>query len=94
MKLRQITVISQDVLSEGGRELATPCRRVAACGVCITLLPDAFRSTISPSLSIFRSKPATFLPRGRSKRSARLSLAATARRLLSALLAISNTAPA
>lgn len=33
MKLRQITVISQDVLSEGGRELATPCRRVAACGV-------------------------------------------------------------
>jgi hypothetical protein len=33
MKLRQITVISQDVLSEGGRELAAPCRRVAACGV-------------------------------------------------------------
>jgi hypothetical protein len=33
MKLRQVTVISQDVLSEGGRELATPCRRVAACGV-------------------------------------------------------------
>ena len=33
MKLRQITVITQDVLSEGGRELATPCRRVAACGV-------------------------------------------------------------
>jgi hypothetical protein len=30
---RQITVISQDVLSEGGRALATPCRRVAACGV-------------------------------------------------------------
>ncbi|MGE0418475.1 MAG: amino acid synthesis family protein [Acetobacteraceae bacterium] len=30
---RQITVISQDVLSEGGRGLATPCRRVAACGV-------------------------------------------------------------
>ena len=30
---RQITVISQDVLSEGGRVLATPCRRVAACGV-------------------------------------------------------------
>jgi hypothetical protein len=30
---RQITTISQDVLSEGGRTLATPCRRVAACGV-------------------------------------------------------------
>ena len=30
---RQITVISQDVLSEGGRVLATPCRRVAACGM-------------------------------------------------------------
>jgi hypothetical protein len=33
MKFRQITVISQDILSEGGRELASPCRRVAACGV-------------------------------------------------------------
>jgi hypothetical protein len=33
MKLRQVTVISQDVLSEGGRDLVTPCRRVAACGV-------------------------------------------------------------
>lgn len=33
MKLRQITVITQDVLSEGGRELKSPCRRVAACGV-------------------------------------------------------------
>lgn len=30
---RQITVISQDVFSEGGRKLATPCKRVAACGV-------------------------------------------------------------
>jgi hypothetical protein len=30
---RQITIISQDVLSEGGRALASPCRRVAACGV-------------------------------------------------------------
>lgn len=30
---RQITVIAQDVISEGGRALATPCRRVAACGV-------------------------------------------------------------
>jgi hypothetical protein len=29
---RQVTVISQDVLREGGRELAAPCRRVAACG--------------------------------------------------------------
>jgi hypothetical protein len=33
MKFRHITVISQDVLSEGGRELTTPCKRVAACGV-------------------------------------------------------------
>jgi hypothetical protein len=33
MMFRQITVISQDVLSEGGRTLAAPCRRVAACGV-------------------------------------------------------------
>ena len=30
---RQVTVISQDVYSEGGRALATPCKRVAACGV-------------------------------------------------------------
>lgn len=30
---RQITVIKQDVFSEGGRELTTPCKRVAACGV-------------------------------------------------------------
>ena len=30
---RQITVVLQDVISEGGRALATPCRRVAACGV-------------------------------------------------------------
>ena len=33
MTFRQITLIGQDVLSEGGRELTTPCRRVAACGV-------------------------------------------------------------
>lgn len=30
---RQITVISQEIISEGGRALATPTRRVAACGV-------------------------------------------------------------
>jgi hypothetical protein len=30
---RQVTVISQDIHSEGGRALTTPCRRVAACGV-------------------------------------------------------------
>jgi hypothetical protein len=30
---RHITTIAQDVLSEGGRELTTPCKRVAACGV-------------------------------------------------------------
>ena len=33
MKFRQITVISQEVFAEGGRELSAPCRRVAACGV-------------------------------------------------------------
>lgn len=33
MRFRQITVISQDVYSEGGRELTAPCKRVAACGV-------------------------------------------------------------
>lgn len=33
MMFRQITVVLQDVISEGGRALATPCRRVAACGV-------------------------------------------------------------
>lgn len=33
MKFRQITLVSQDIFSEGGRELAAPCRRVAACGV-------------------------------------------------------------
>jgi Amino acid synthesis len=33
MKFREITVISQEVFSEGGRELTTPCKRVAACGV-------------------------------------------------------------
>jgi hypothetical protein len=38
VKFRQVTVIAQDVLSEGGRELASPCRRVAACGV----LPNPF----------------------------------------------------
>jgi hypothetical protein len=33
MKFRQITVISQEIFSEGGRELSAPCKRVAACGV-------------------------------------------------------------
>lgn len=33
MKLRQISVVVQDILSEGGRELSSPTRRVAACGV-------------------------------------------------------------
>ncbi len=33
MKFRQITLVRQDVLSEGGRELSQPCIRVAACGV-------------------------------------------------------------
>ncbi len=44
MRFRQITVISQDVLSEGGRTLATPCRRVAACGVLAN--PQAGRPPI------------------------------------------------
>lgn len=33
MKFRQITLVRQEVLSEGGRVLAQPCVRVAACGV-------------------------------------------------------------
>jgi hypothetical protein len=44
MQFRQITVISQEILSEGGRELATPCRRVAACGVLAN--PQAGRPPI------------------------------------------------
>jgi hypothetical protein len=30
---RQVTVIGQEIFREGGRLLATPCKRVAACGV-------------------------------------------------------------
>ena len=33
MKFREITVVAQELFSEGGRELASPCKRVAACGV-------------------------------------------------------------
>jgi hypothetical protein len=33
MKFREITVVAQAIFSEGGRELASPCKRVAACGV-------------------------------------------------------------
>ncbi len=33
MTFRQITIISQDIFSEGGRELSGRCKRVAACGV-------------------------------------------------------------
>ena len=33
MELRKIAIFVDDVLSEGGRELASPTRRVAACGV-------------------------------------------------------------
>jgi Amino acid synthesis len=33
MKFREISVVTQEVFSEGGRELASPCKRVAACGV-------------------------------------------------------------
>ncbi|KAB2920477.1 MAG: amino acid synthesis family protein [Hyphomicrobiaceae bacterium] len=33
MNFRQIAVITQDILSEGGRALTSPCKRVAACGV-------------------------------------------------------------
>ncbi len=41
---REMTVISQDVFSEGARELTTPCRRVAACGVLHN--PDAGKAPI------------------------------------------------
>ena len=33
MELRKISVFVDDVLSEGGRKLLSPTRRVAACGV-------------------------------------------------------------
>ena len=33
MELRKIAIFVDDVLSEGGRKLASPTRRVAACGV-------------------------------------------------------------
>ena len=33
MELRKIAIFVDDVISEGGRELAAPTRRVAACGV-------------------------------------------------------------
>jgi Amino acid synthesis len=33
MKIRSLTVISQEISSEGGRELAFPTKRVAACAV-------------------------------------------------------------
>jgi hypothetical protein len=33
LKIRSITVINQEVLSEGGRDLVSPTRRVAACAV-------------------------------------------------------------
>ena len=33
MKLRSITIVCQDILSEGGREVSGASRRVAACGV-------------------------------------------------------------
>ncbi len=33
LNLRQLSVIVQDVFSEGGRALSSPTRRVAACGV-------------------------------------------------------------
>ena len=35
MTFRQITIISQDIFSEGGREVAGRCKRVAACGVLV-----------------------------------------------------------
>lgn len=44
MKLREISIITQEVLSEGGRELASPCKRVAACGVLSN--PGAGRAPI------------------------------------------------
>jgi hypothetical protein len=33
MQFREITVIAQEIFSEGGRALSKPCKRVAACGV-------------------------------------------------------------
>ena len=36
MELRKISIFVDDVLSEGGRKLLSPTRRVAACGVIRT----------------------------------------------------------
>ena len=33
MNFRAVTVVTQEVFSEGGRALSHPCKRVAACGV-------------------------------------------------------------
>ncbi len=33
MELRKISIFVEDILSEGGRKLMSPTRRVAACGV-------------------------------------------------------------
>lgn len=33
MTFRQITLVDQEIMREGGRDLASPTRRVAACGV-------------------------------------------------------------
>ena len=94
MKLRQITVISQDVLSEGGRELATPCRRVAACGVLHNPYAggppvDDFSELVDLSVEAGHVLTARAL-----EALGTLSRAAMARRSSSAQPAISNTAPA
>ena len=50
MELRKISIFVDDVLSESGRKLLSPTRRVAACGVIRT--PFAGKS---PSGRIARS---------------------------------------
>jgi hypothetical protein len=56
MKFREISVIAQEVFSEGGRELASPCKRVAACGVLSNPLAgraptDDFSSLVDLSMA-------------------------------------------
>ena len=35
MQIRQTYLFVQEILQEGGRALAVPCRRVAACGATL-----------------------------------------------------------
>jgi hypothetical protein len=94
LKIRSITVISQEILSEGGRDTASPVKRVAACAVLHNPFAgkpttDDFSKLIDISVETGELLTARALPRWR-----RSSRAAMARRRWSAPPAISNMAPA